>query len=197
MCACRSRFNAIEQIFLWRQLTAQHIETVCRTAMIKFPRRLGIEFPAAGNTIPKGWEHDSQGLGTRFPRAGNTIPKGTRFPRAGNTIPKGWEHDSPRLALEVPAAGTRSARGWHSMYPRLALDVPAAGTSIARGWQCDCPRPAMRLPRAVAISLPNKKVGDKRLRSAFTSYSFSNGCVDYSVFPSRKSVVEYFTPNGP
>ena len=29
-----------------------------------------------GNTIPKGWEYDSQGLGTRFPRAGNMIPKG-------------------------------------------------------------------------------------------------------------------------
>ena len=121
-----------------------------------------VPFPRAGNTIPKGWEHDSQGLGTQFPRAGNTIP-----------------------------------RGWHSMYPRLALRLPAAGNAIARGRQCDCPRPAMRLPRAVAISLPNKKVGDKRLRSAFTSYSFSNGCVDYSVFPSRKSVVEYFTPNGP
>ena len=34
------------------------------------PDGVALRFPAAGNTIPKGWEHDSQGLGTRFPRAG-------------------------------------------------------------------------------------------------------------------------------
>ena len=41
----------------------------------KFPRPLGTQFPAAGNMIPKGWEHDSQPRGTRFPAAGNSIPK--------------------------------------------------------------------------------------------------------------------------
>ena len=136
-------------------------------------------------------EHDSQVLGH------DSQVLGTRFPAAGTRSTRGWHSKCPRLALEVPAAGPRCTRGWHFDCPRPAMRLPAAGNAIARGRQCDCPRPAMRLPRAVAISLPNKKVGDKRLRSAFTSYSFSNGCVDYSVFPSRKSVVEYFTPNGP
>ena len=81
------------------------------------PDGVALRFPAAGNMIPSGWEHDSQGLGTRFPAAGNMIPKGwehdsqglgTRFPAAGNRIPKGWEHDSQGLGTRFPAAGKKS-----------------------------------------------------------------------------------------
>ena len=96
-------------------------------SLSKFPRPLGLRFPRAGNTIPKGWEHDSQGLGIRFPRAGTSIPRG-------------WHSMYPRLALDVPAAGTRCTRGWHFDCPRLALRLPAAGNAIACGWHFDCLR---------------------------------------------------------
>ena len=70
------------------------------------PDGVALRFPAAGNTIPSGWEHDSQGLGTRFPAAGNAIPK-----RVGHFIASRRQRDCQRLAIVLPAAGNRIAKG--------------------------------------------------------------------------------------
>ena len=138
---------------------------------------MGTRFPAAGNTIPKGWEHDSQRLGTRFPAAGNTIPSGWEFcsrcagkfsmrwyiecrplvhrvPALGTSSAGPWYIECRPLVHRVPAAGTSSAGRWYFNCQPRAIQLPAAGNAIASRRQCDCQPLAMRLPSPVVIALP-------------------------------------------
>ena len=97
-----------------------------RRRVVSANARPSIEIPKPlGNTIPKGWEHDSQRPGILFSVCRKILYA---------------------LVHRVPAAGTSSASRWYFNCQPLVLQLPAAGNSIASRGQFNCRPRAMRLP---------------------------------------------------